>query len=420
MPKITKRVVDAAAPKSGRYIIWDTEIKGFGLLVMPSGIKSYFYQYRNAEGRQRRATIGKHGQWTPTDARAKSEDYREAVRAGRDPLADKRALKEAPTVGEMLDAYLASESFKDKAASTQRVDKGRIDRHLRPLLGRRLAHSLSSEDIKRTFNAIREGKTAKDEKTRKRGRARVTGGPGTARMAIELLRSIFKWSNVKPNPCDGVKTGTSGTRETIVEDAESYGRLFETLDRMEAERRIRSPVADAIRLIALTGCRRGEAAGLLWRHVDLPQGRILLPPQSHKTGRKTGKPREIVLPAEAQKIIARQTGRGPDDFVFAPARGDGALALSKAWRKVRKEAELPPALGLHGLRHSIASHLAMSGAQAPEIMTAMGHRQMSTVQRYIHFAESARQALAERAASIAVSGMSTRGGAGNAVRRKPG
>ena len=405
MPKITKRVVDAAAPKHSRYIVWDAEIKGFGLLVMPSGIKSYFYQYRTSEGRQRRATIGKHGEWTPTEARGKAEDHREAVRAGRDPLADKRALKEAPTVNEILDVYLASESFKDKAPSTQRVDKGRIERHLRPLLGRKHAHSLNSEDIKRTFNAIREGNTAKDVKTRKRGRARVTGGPGTARMAIELLRLVFNWAKVKPNPCDGVKTGSSGTRETILEDADGYRRLFATLDRMEAERRIRSPVADAIRLIALTGCRRGEAASLLWRDVDLKQGRIVLPPQSHKTGRKTGKPREIVLPAEAQKIIARQTEGRPEDFVFAPARGDGAVELSKAWRKVRKEAELPPALGLHGLRHSIASHLAMSGAQAPEIMTAMGHRQLSTVQRYIHFAQSTRQALAERAASVALAGM---------------
>ena len=303
MPKLSKRVVDAAAPKQGRYIIWDSEIKGFGLLVMSSGIKSYFYQYRNAEGRQRRAAIGKHGEWTPTQARAKAEDYRESVRAGRDPLADKRALKEAPTVGEIIDAYLASESFKDKALSTQRVDRGRIERHLRPLLGRKHAHSLNGEDIKRTFNAIREGNTAKDEKTRKRGRARVTGGAGTARMAIELLRSIFNWAKVKPNPCDGVKTGSSGTREAILEDSDGYQRLFATLDKMETERRIRSPVADAIRLIALTGCRRGEAAGLRWRHVDLKQGRIVLPPQSHKTGRKTGKPREILLPAEAQKSL---------------------------------------------------------------------------------------------------------------------
>lgn len=54
MPKITKRVVDAAVREGERYILWDDEIKGFGLLVMPSGIKSYFYQYRTAEGRQLR------------------------------------------------------------------------------------------------------------------------------------------------------------------------------------------------------------------------------------------------------------------------------------------------------------------------------------------------------------------------------
>jgi integrase len=405
MPKIAKRVVDAAGPHANRYIIWDSEIKGFGLLLMPSGVKSYFYQYRTAEGRQRRATIGKHGDWTPTEARAKAEEYREVVRSGRDPLAEKRALKEAPTVAEILDAYLESESFTDKALSTQRVDRGRIERHLRPLLGRRPAHSLNNEDIKRTFNAIRDGKTAKDVKTGKRGRARVTGGAGTARMSIDLLRAIFNWAAVKPNPCDGIKRGQSGIRETILEDAASYARLFATLDLMEIERRIRRPVADAIRLIALTGCRRGEAAGLRWKHVDLRQGRIVLPPQAHKTGHKTGKPREIVLAEAAQSIIARQVEGKPDDFVFAPARGDGAIALSKAWRKVRAEADLPSTLGLHGLRHSVASHLAMSGAQAPEIMTAMGHRQLSTVLRYIHFAESTRQTLAERAASMAVAGM---------------
>jgi integrase len=405
LQKITKRVVDAAAPGLRRYILWDTEIKGFGLLILPSGVKSYLYQYRTREGKQRRATIGKHGEWTPTQARSKAENYRQVVQAAGDPLAAKSALKKASTVGHILDAYLESESFKDKAASTQSIDRGRIERHLRPLLGRRHVHLLTVEDIKKAFSAIRDGKTAIDIKTVKRGRARVKGGPGAARMSVDLLRAIFNWANVKPNPCEGVKTGTSGTREVILEDVASYARLFKTLDDMQTERRIRAPVADAIRLIALTGCRRGEAAGLRWQHVDLKHGRILLPPQSHKTGRKTGRPREIVLPAAAQSIISRQPRSGPEDFVFAPVQGEGAIALSKAWRKIRQEADLPPSLGLHGLRHSVASHLAMGGAQAAEIMTAMGHRQLSTVQRYIHFAETSRQALAERAASVALAGM---------------
>lgn len=82
----------------------------------------------------------------------------------------------------------------------------------------------------------------------------------------------------------------------------------------------------------------------------------MLPPASHKTGRKTGKPRVIALPTAAQAIVARQPAGTPDEFVFTPARGDGALALSKIWRKVRVEAELPADIGLHGLRHSLASH----------------------------------------------------------------
>jgi hypothetical protein len=122
----------------------------------PKGVSAALRLASTGSGRQPRA-------------RAKAEDHREAVRKGRDPLAEKRALKEAPTVGELLDAYLESESFKDKAASTQAIDRGRIERHLRPILGRKHAHSVSQEDIKRAFSGIRDGQTAKDVKTRKRG-----------------------------------------------------------------------------------------------------------------------------------------------------------------------------------------------------------------------------------------------------------
>ena len=106
MPKITKRIVDAAEPKAGRYIIWDTDIKGFGLLVLPSGVKCYLYRYRTPEGEDRRPTIGKHGALTPDEARAKAEEMRQAVFGGGDPLKEKRERREAATVAEVLDAYL--------------------------------------------------------------------------------------------------------------------------------------------------------------------------------------------------------------------------------------------------------------------------------------------------------------------------
>jgi integrase len=306
MPKLTKRIVDASTPKAKRFAVWDAEIKGFGLVVQPSGVKSYVFQYRTSEGLKRRILIGHHGVWTPDQARKKAEDLRQIVRNGGDPLGQKRALREAVTVGDILDAYLASEDFANKTTITQSIDHGRIERHLRPLLGKRHAHLITETEVQRAFAAIRDGKTAADVKTCKRGRARVRGGEGAARMAIVVLGVIFNWAirarMMKENPCRHVKLGASGTRDIILEDAKDYARLFQTLDRMEHERRIRPQAADAIRLIALTGCRRGEAAGLRWQHVDLKRGRIVLPPTAHKTGRKTGKPRIIGLPSAAQAI----------------------------------------------------------------------------------------------------------------------
>ena len=91
--------------------------------------------------------------------------------------------------------------------------------------------------------------------------------------------------------------------------------------------------------------------------------------------------------------------------MFPPSAGTGPLSLAKPWRLIRSEAALPPQIGLHGLRHSLASHMAMSGAEAAEIMAVLGHSQLSTAQKYVHWAQDARQALAERAAAVALAGM---------------
>jgi len=405
MAKIGKKAVEAARAGEKSRFIWDDEVKGFGLLVLPSGVKSFVYQYRTAEGRSRRTTIGKFSDTLTAElARSRAKAMRRAVEDGRDPLEEKQEKRSALTVNQLLDLYLDSARFtKEKAESTQSVDKGRIRRHLRPTLGTKYVGKMTTEDVRRAYAAIRDGKTATDEKTGPRGRAIVRGGEGTAKAAIRLLRAVFSWAIdeglVKDNPAAGVKIGADGQRDTILESVQDYERLFRTLDKMEEELRIKPAVADAIRVIALTGARRSEIAGAQWQHVDLKGGRIVLPPASHKTGRRTGKPRIIGLPSAAQAIIARQPKGEPEDYVFRPAKGQGAIALSRPWRDVRAEAKLPEGIGLHGLRHSLASMMAVDGAQAADLMTLLGHHQMSTTQRYIHYANDKRAELAERAAS---------------------
>lgn len=402
MQKITKRVVDGALPRGARYYLWDAELKGFGMMVMPSGVKSYVLQYRTAQGRRRRATLGAHGVLTTEQARAKARQWLLEISGGADPLATRSEVRQSLTVGEMLERYLASARFDGLAETTKRVDRGRVHRHLIPTLGKMDLKTLTAEDVRRSHGEIRDGKTAVMERTGTRGLARVRGGEGAARMAVRILRAAINWAIAEgycsENPALKVKTSPTGTREAIVETSADYERLFRALDRLEGELRIRRPAADAIRVIALTGARRGEIAGLRWRHVDLRARRITLPPAAHKAGKHTGKPRIIGLPAAACALIERQPEGEPDAFVFQPAKGDGPIDLAHPWEKVRAAADLP-GLGLHGLRHSLASHMAMSGAQAAEIMATLGHSQLATSQRYVHFAQDARVALAERAAA---------------------
>lgn len=418
MGRISKRVVDAARADSKAVFTWDDRLPGFALVVQPTGSKSFVFQYRTAEGRSRRATIGKVGTLTPDQARRIGEAMSHRVKGGGDPLADKAASRDALTVTGLLDRYTASPRYAEKAPHTQKLGLGQIERHLKPLLGRRHVASLGQDDIRRAFAAIRDGKTAARIKTGPHGLARVTGGEGAARYACRLLRAAFTWAVderlIERNPTIGVDFGSDGEREAVL-DAEGYARLFATLATMEFERRLRSAVADAIRIIAMTGARVGEITGLRWRHVDMKGGRIVLPASGHKTGRKTGKPRVIHLPAAAQQIIARQLEIGPDDFVFPPTKGNGPVELTKLWRAIRAAAGLPKDIGLHGLRHSLATLLAVGGAEAAQIMTALGHRQMSTTTRYLHFADAARAALAERAAAPALAGMAAASGAPKAA-----
>src|SRR5579871_785635 len=107
MPKLTKRFVESVKPQAKDVVIFDTLVPGFGLRVMPTGVRSYLVQYRNAQRRSRRLTIGKHGTATVDFARTKARKILEAARDGKDPVAERRAFLKAPTVSDLLDRYLA-------------------------------------------------------------------------------------------------------------------------------------------------------------------------------------------------------------------------------------------------------------------------------------------------------------------------
>src|SRR3954454_12926437 len=173
MPKITKRLVDATGPADRDVFVWDSELAGFGLRVKPSGAKSYILQYRNAEGRSRRITIGRHGPLTAERAREKALRLLADIAEGLDPAEAKSDAKTAPTVAELTARYLTEGPIDKptKKPSSWGADASNIRRHIVPLLGNRLAAALTAADVARFQADVADGRSAADVRTGPRGRA---------------------------------------------------------------------------------------------------------------------------------------------------------------------------------------------------------------------------------------------------------
>ena len=178
--KLTKSVIDRAQPGEADYFLWDGELKGFGIKIAKGGRKSFVCKYRVGHGRTaptRRMTIGAHGSpWTVDQARIEARKLLGRAANGEDPAGEKQDAKKQITVNQLCDLYL-EQGMATKKASTIITDKGRIERHIRPLLGKKRVSDVTRADIKRFMQDVANGKTATDVKTGLRGRAIVRGCP---------------------------------------------------------------------------------------------------------------------------------------------------------------------------------------------------------------------------------------------------
>ncbi|MFD1253486.1 Putative prophage CPS-53 integrase [Devosia equisanguinis] len=393
--RITKSEVDKAQPRAADYILWDTALKGFGLKVTKAGTKTYVAQYRTAGGRSgttKRVTIGKHGSpWTAETARDEAKSILGLVATGSDPASDKRAIRDMPTVSALCDAYLV-DGVGLKKQSTIDTDKGRIERHIKPLLGKKKVSEVTAVDIRKFLKSVADGETAGVTKTKARGKAIVKGGRGTATRTVGLLGGIFTFAIgqglISDNPVRGVERYPDRKNERFL-TLEEIAALGVTLDRAEAEGVNKTALA-IIRLLLLTGARRGEIEKLRWSEVDLPGRRLKL--LDSKTGQKN-----IPLSSVAVDYLTRRklSVEPAATFVF-PASSGGSYftGTPRIWSVLRMSAGMPD-LRIHDLRHSFASVGAAHGTPLLVLGEILGHSDHSTTQRYAHVAENPANAAAD-------------------------
>lgn len=402
--RLTKTVVDELEARGKEYVVWCSKLAGFGCRVRSTGSKSFIAQYRigGRNSPTRKVTVGSYGKVTVEQAREAASKILARAELGEDVAEAKAKERAEMTVAQLCDEYLR-DGCDHKKASTLRSDVGRIERHIKPLLGRKRISEVKRSDIERFLRDVAGGKTATNEKTGKHGRAIVTGGKGTATRTVRLLGGIFSYAVAKgylqTNPRLGVKLYADGKGERFLamdelqrlgdalREAETEGLpwLFEEgrnakhRPKDENKREIISPFAiAAIRLMLFTGCRKGEILNLRWDEVDFERGLMYL--SDSKTGAK-----KVLLSAPALDVMAELPRVG--DYVIAGNKPDQPRNdIKRPWQRITRHAGLEN-LRLHDLRHSYASVGAASGMGLGMVGKLLGHASPVTTARYSHFAD---------------------------------
>ena len=379
MPKITKRLVEAAEPRDKPYTIYDGQVPGFGIRVQPGGTKTYVVLYRFAHHR-RCVSLGHHGIMMPEQARTQATKILVRVKDGEDPAASRQSGGHIITVADLakhFDEEHIAVRLKPKSAEGYRSN---LRLFIVPALGRFKAADVARADIAKLHHDLRHSRYQ-------------------ANRSLALMSKMFNLAEVwgvRPthsNPCWGIKKYPEEKRKRYLNGNE-LARLGETLCECEKNRESQSTV-NLIRLLLLTGCRLNEILTLKWEHVDLENNALHLP--DSKTGERT-----VYIGAAALECLTGIervednpwviTGKLPSSHLVNPGN---------PWRRIRARAGLDD-VRIHDLRHTFASVAVSGGQSLPMIGKLLGHTQVQTTARYAHLAaDPIKQAAGNISSSIA-------------------
>ncbi len=287
--------------------------------------------------------------------------------------ADAACRERAPLFGNFVAGQWKADCFERCKPSTQRNFAGILRRQLLPAFGSRRLDRITRSMVLRWFEAC--SRTA----------------PGAANAALALLRQILNHAiacgYMETNPVRGIRRNP-GRKMTRFLSREEIARLHRVLDRYAQGTASQAQQADIIRLLLLTGCRKGEIVCL--RREEVKGDRLEL------ADTKT-RPRTVLLNAPAREIVARRTRQGNGPWVFPSVR-DPSRPRShepRLWYRVRREAGIED-VRLHDLRHTVASQAAMNGVPLPVVARLLGHGNVRMTMRYAHVGDREIEAAAER------------------------
>jgi integrase len=357
--KLTNKVIaNLPVPTTGNKVTYDTEVTGLGIRITTAGNRTFIFRYvRKADRTEWRYTIGRFPEWEIGPVREEAKRLRRIVDGGGDPFGELKENRAAPTVKDLFDRF-EQEHLPRKRLRTQRSYGNTIRRDVLPTLGSVKVAAVTYADIDKLHRTISKR------------------APVQANRALMYSSKMFalaiKWGMRSDNPCKGVERNTEEKRRRYLVGDELQ-RLLAAL-----ERHSKHQAVNAIRLLLLTGARKGEVLSAKWDQIDLSTGIWCKPASATKQ-----KMMHVVpLSAPALELLRSLARHG--DYLFPSSANGGHLQdIDHIWNSICRDAGIT-GLHLHDLRHHFASVLASSGHSLPIIGQLLGHSQPATTARYAH------------------------------------
>jgi integrase len=352
--KLTKSSIDVLPTPSSDVIYWDAGCPGFGVKVTPKGRKVFVVLYRTggAGSKLRKYTIGPYGRVTLHQARVAAQKVFAAKLEGRDLAAEKGEARRrivADQVEDLMETFIVQHVSQNRSAYE-------ISRLLRREMGRswtgKSIHEITKRDVVEVISAIQQ-----------------RGAPGTANKTLKVIKTFLRWcvgrAVLDRSPAEGVPLPAKVVaRDRVLTDHELAQIIL-------AARKMSGPYGGIVELLALTGQRREEVAGMTWAELDL-RGRVWTLPKSRT---KNAKGHLVHLSEQSMAVVRHMTVRGP--FVFTILGTKPFREFSRAKRQID---ELSGVTGwrLHDLRRTCVSGMARLGI-APHVADKILNHQAGTI-----------------------------------------
>ena len=364
-------MIDSSQPLANKiFYLWDSEIKGFGCQLLPSGRKTYYFMYRNLQKKAQRLKIGVHGNITCEIAREIALGWAGDVARSKDPKEERKKAvaqeKKSIKMRAFADLYFERYANIRKKPRSIKEDKGLLKSRILPTLGDKKISDITQEDVLYLQASMKHLK--------------VRGN-----RCIMLLSKMFNlaedWGfrDKGNNPCQRVQKVREHKREKFLTEKEIQ-RLEEVLKMEESLGSLSSNTLAAIRLLLYTGCRLNEILTLKWENVFIEEKYIYL---------KDSKNGERVVPLNQISInlLKKIKKQKETPYVLEGEKlGTHIVNIQNSWKKVRNLTEVKDAR-IHDLRHTFASLAIKKGLDLYYVSKLLGHRNIQTTTRYAHIAK---------------------------------